>query len=59
MESYNKHIDGELTRLTEGKIRIFAKDSYRFDFHCPSSPVKNTDMYAVEDMGFFSTVFIE
>jgi len=59
MESYNKHIDGEMTRLTEGKIRIFAKGSYGFDLHCPPAPPKKDAMYAVENRGFVSTVFIE
>lgn len=59
MKSYNKRIDGEMTRLTEGKIRIFAKDNYRVGLHCPSAPEKEKGMYAVENRGFVSTVFIE
>ena len=59
MESYNKYIDGEMTRLNEGRIRIFAKDNCRFDLHCPSAPVKEEGLYAVENGGFVSAMFIE
>jgi len=59
LKSYHTHIDGEMTRLTEGKIRIFAKDNYGFGLHCPSAPLKKAGMYAVENRGFVSTVFIE
>ena len=58
IKSY-KNIDGEMTRLTEGKIRVFAKDNHGFDLHCASAPEKKGAIYADDNIGFVSTMFFE
>jgi hypothetical protein len=52
-------IDGEMTRLTEKKIRIFKKENYVFELHCAHAKTKGADLYAEDSRGFISTIFIE
>ena len=59
LERYNTKIDGEMTRLTDGKIRIFIKDDHGFDLHCPPAPTKEANLYAAEFIGLVSTAFVE
>jgi len=59
LERYNTKIDGEMTRLTDGKIRVFKNDNYGFALHCPPAPAKEANLYAGEYIGFLSKAFIE
>jgi hypothetical protein len=60
LERYNTKADGEMTRLTDGKIRVFKKYSYGFDLHCPPpASTKKANLYAEEFIGLASTAFIE
>jgi hypothetical protein len=60
LERYDTKIDGEMTRLTDGKIKVFKKYNYGFELHCPpSASVKEANLYAKEFIGLVSTAFIE
>ena len=60
LERYDTKIEGEMTRLTDGKIKVFKKYNYGFELHCPpSTPVKEANLYAEEFMGLVSRAFIE
>ena len=60
LERYDTKIDGEMTRLTDGKIKVFKKYNNGFDLHCPpSASVKEANLYVEEFIGLVSTAFIE
>ena len=59
LERYNTKVDGEMTRLTDGKIKVFKKHNYGFDLHCASPVSKEANLYAEEFIGLISTAFIE
>ena len=59
LEHYNPDINGEMTRLTDGKVRIFKKDSHGFDLHCANGPAKKSNLHADDNTGFLSRAFIQ
>ncbi len=60
LERYDTKIDGEMTRLTDRKIKVFRKYNYGFELQCPSNAsVKEAHLYAEEFIGLVSTAFIE
>jgi hypothetical protein len=60
LERYDTKIDGEMTRLTDGKIKVFKKYSCGFELRCPpSTPVKEADLYGEEFIGLVVRAFVE
>jgi len=52
--------NGEMTRLTEGKIKVFKEYNFGFRFQCtPPVSVKEANLNGEEFIGLVSTSFIE
>ena len=59
LQHYNPDPVGEMTRLTDGKIRIFKTDNYGFDLHCAHAPAKTANLSTEEIIGLVSAAFIK